>query len=125
MNLEQRYKYFIARLAHEVKKRGHGGLAEIGNAIGLKGGGAYIGQILKPNSSKRASDKIQAKIADYICGNEERFIDEGMQIENFGYIKSEITKATQPSDPSPNILDGRIAVYGSCSTIETALQERI
>lgn len=40
MNLEQRYKYFIARLAHEVKKRGHGGLAEIGNAIGLKGGGA-------------------------------------------------------------------------------------
>ena len=111
MDIKTRYKYFVARLDHEVKKRGHGGKAEIGNAIGLKGG-SFIGQLLNKKLNKNAGVDTQIAIAEFCCGSEERFIEEGKQLVELGCILSEIPQIKipiiyneQPQPPLVNFQD--------------------
>ena len=87
MDMKLRYKYFVARLRHEVEKLGHGGKSYIGKNIGKSG--SFIGQIVDPNTNKKASVDTQIAIAEFISGSEEKFIQEGMEFEEFGVIKDE------------------------------------
>ena len=95
--MELRYKHFLARLREEVNSRGHGSKAEIGNNSGCQG--AFIGQILKKNATKRASLKLQKAIAEYISGDEDRFFDEGRQILETGCIVAQSNPIQKPLIP--------------------------
>jgi hypothetical protein len=105
MDIKTRYQYFLARLNHEVSKLGHGGRNYIGKNIGQSG--AYIGQLLNAKLNKKAGVDTQIAIANFISGNEERFIEEGRQIVEHGYIKAELPlfqmTATATHTPAPVI----------------------
>ena len=85
--MNKRYERFLARLKHEVDSQGHGSMAYIANHVGCTG--AFIGQILKKGTKKKASIAQQIKIGEFVCNSDERFIDEGDQILNYGCIQAE------------------------------------
>jgi len=103
MNMKLRYKYFLARLKYELNKLGHGGKTYIGKNIGKSG--SFIGQIIDPNANKKASVDTQIAIAEFISGSEEKFIQEGLEYEEYGFIKEDLlsliknTGQTTPQSP--------------------------
>lgn len=88
MDMKLRYKYFLARLKYELDKLGHGGKSYIGKNIGKSG--SFIGQLIDPNAHKKASVDTQIAIAEFISGSEEKFIQEGLEYEEYGVIKDEL-----------------------------------
>ncbi len=107
MDIKTRYQYFLARLNHEVNKLGHGGKSYIGKNIGQTG--AFIGQLLNSKLNKKAGVDTQIAIAKFVSGSEERFIEEGRQIVEYGCIKADLPiqkfqTATPPSHP-PEVIN--------------------
>lgn len=102
MDIKTRYKYFLARLNHEINRLGHGGKSYIGKNIGQTG--AFIGQLLNSKLNKKAGVDTQIAIAKFISGSEERFIEEGRQIVEYGCIKADLPfsrpQGTAPQLPS-------------------------
>jgi len=108
MKTEERYENFLARLRHEVDRHGHGGMAYIAKNVGLKSG-AFIGQILNPKTKKKAGYETQVNIGEFVCGSDERFIEEGRELRLYGHIKSKLptpsmtAQATVTPPTPPNV----------------------
>jgi len=102
-NPERLYSYFLKALEHEVTKEGHGGKSFIANKANLSG--AFIGQVLNPNSKKRAKLETQKKVA-MACGyTYEDFLTLGKELlegSNDHKSGAENTETTQP--PIGNVI---------------------
>ena len=119
-DMELETEYFRRAIEYYADEaNGWGGQTRLSELYGCSN--SYINMIIK--KAKKPSYKVQNKFAQVLNVSRDDLLKLGKSRPET--VEKSQFKTGLPSDPSPTILDGRIAVYGDCSTIETALQERI